>query len=188
MSQPHNDFARLMQHVRDGSDEAARELQKRYGRYIGRVVRRRMPNRLRSMFDSQDFVQSVWGSFFRTLPAHVDFDGPGALARFLARIANNKVIDETRRRLMGQKHNIADVRSLDSIDTDVVEADTVQPSPSQVVMAKEERSFLQRERPAYYLQILDLRAAGATYKRIASELSLNEKTVRRVLKRLSQSD
>jgi RNA polymerase sigma factor (sigma-70 family) len=88
----------LLSRIRNGDDEAARELLTRYEPKIRLVVRRQLPRLLRSRFDSLDFLQSVWGSFFhkiRTGPN--DLDEEQNLITFLAWAARNKVIDEYRR-------------------------------------------------------------------------------------------
>src|SRR5581483_2343423 len=61
-------FAELMDEVRLGSHEAAEELWRRYGPYVVHVVRRSLHHRLRARFDSQDFAQAAWASFFAELP------------------------------------------------------------------------------------------------------------------------
>ena len=62
------------------------------------MVRRQLPRLLRSRFDSLDFLQSVWGSFFRRMrDAPTEFEDSRHLVAFLARAAKNKVIDEYRR-------------------------------------------------------------------------------------------
>ena len=62
------------------------------------MVRRQLPRLLRSRFDSLDFLQSVWGSFFRRVRSGpTEFEDSRHLVAFLARAAKNKVIDEYRR-------------------------------------------------------------------------------------------
>ena len=65
MTDENDDFRRLMQRVRDGSEEAVWDLVSVYGEAIRRAVRRVLNRNLRSKFDSLDFVQLVWKSFFR---------------------------------------------------------------------------------------------------------------------------
>lgn len=60
-----DDFFLLMRRIREGSEDAAWELFEKYGGYIRRAVRRALNPRLRTQFESQDFVQMVWKSFFR---------------------------------------------------------------------------------------------------------------------------
>src|SRR6478736_4128141 len=64
-SRSESEFAALIEQVRAGSQEAAWTLVEKYGRDVQRFVRRTLHQRLRSKFDSLDFVQIVWGSFFR---------------------------------------------------------------------------------------------------------------------------
>ena len=59
-----------------------------------------------SKFDSMDFVQSVWLSFFKNRAAIADFQTASQLVAFLATAARNKVCTESRRRLYTQKHDI----------------------------------------------------------------------------------
>lgn len=54
-----DDFFYLIGRVREGSEDAAWQLVERYGGHIRRTVRRALDPRLRSKFDSLDFVQSV---------------------------------------------------------------------------------------------------------------------------------
>jgi DNA-directed RNA polymerase specialized sigma24 family protein len=58
-------FQETMRRAIDGSQEDIQRLINEYGDCIQRVVRRRLDTRLRSKFDSLDFVQMVWASFFR---------------------------------------------------------------------------------------------------------------------------
>src|SRR5437879_12143859 len=89
------DIPRFLARIQAGDEEAARELLTRYEAEVRLVVRRQLPRLLRSRFDSLDFLQSVWGSFFqrmRTGPTEVE--DSRHLVAFLARAAKNKVIDE----------------------------------------------------------------------------------------------
>ncbi len=84
--------------IQAGDQQAAGELLGRYEAEVRLVVRRQLPRMLRSRFDSVDFLQSVWGSFFhrvRTVPT--EFEDGRHLVAFLARAAKNKVIDEFRK-------------------------------------------------------------------------------------------
>ena len=92
------DLAVFLQRIASGDEGAARELLQRYEPEVRLVVRRQLPRLLRSRFDSLDFLQSVWGSFFRRMrDAPTEFEDSRHLVAFLARAAKNKVIDEYRR-------------------------------------------------------------------------------------------
>src|SRR6516165_874698 len=88
----------FLDRIRAGDESAARELLARYEAQVRLVVRRQLPKLLRSRFDSLDFLQSVWASFFRRLHAGPErFEDPRFLVGFLTRVARNKVIDQYRR-------------------------------------------------------------------------------------------
>src|SRR3954451_8653879 len=94
------DIPEFLARIQAGDEAAARELLTRYEAEVRLVVRRQLPRLLRSRFDSLDFLQSVWGSFFRRVrsgPGLAEFEDQRHLVAFLARAAKNKVIDEYRR-------------------------------------------------------------------------------------------
>jgi RNA polymerase sigma-70 factor (ECF subfamily) len=76
------DFRSLMEQLRQGSQDAAWELIEQYGPLVKRVVRRNLDHGLRSKFDSVDFVQAVWGSFFRNRTRLDKFAAPENLSPF----------------------------------------------------------------------------------------------------------
>src|SRR3954447_22076232 len=88
----------ILVRIQQGDEHAARDLLVCYEAEVRLVVRRQLPRLLRSRFDSLDFLQSVWGSFFRRVRTDpVEFDDERHLVAFLARAAKNKVIDQYRR-------------------------------------------------------------------------------------------
>jgi RNA polymerase sigma-70 factor (ECF subfamily) len=187
MSDGPDEFADLMQRLREGSEDAARELLARFGEPILRVVRRKLSRELRSKFDSVDFVQAVWASFFADVPRQRRFDHPQALIAFLVTLAQNKVVDAVRQRMQTQKYNVNRERPLDG--SVAVEAKGVAargPTPSQVAVANDEWQRLLAELPDRYQRMLVLLREGHTQKDIARELNVNEKTVRRVLEKLNE--
>jgi RNA polymerase sigma-70 factor (ECF subfamily) len=175
-----------MQQVRAGSQEAAWELIERYGPHIQRAVRRRLHASLRSKFDSIDFVQSVWASFFTSRNQAVQFDTPESLIAFLAALARNKVVDEFRRRVQTEKHDITRERALhEDIDVSPESVPGPEATPSQVAVARERWNRLVDQQPEHYRQIIQLRFEGKTQEEIAREIGVNERTVRKILERLN---
>ena len=186
MAEDLQEFRELMERLQGGSEEAARELFERYGPHIIRVVRRRLDKKLRPKFDSADFLQSVWASFFAGRGKKPTFDRPEALVAFLVSLARNKVVDKFRQRVHTQKYNVARERSLESSTAGQARALAGrQPTPSQVAMANERWEQLLEGQPAHYRQILVLLRQGHTHQQIAAALGLNEKTVRRLLLKLA---
>ena len=174
----------FLRRIHAGDDGAARELLSRYEAEVRLVVRRQLPRLLRSRFDSLDFLQSVWGSFFRRMrTAPTEFEDSRHLVAFLARAAKNKVIDEYRR-AASRKHNMHREEPLwldgrrprdvpDPID-----------SPSEVAQAHEVLVRLRELMPEERRTILELKAQGLSSKDIGERLGISERTVQRVLEEL----
>ncbi len=179
------DFAVLMARVRAGDAAAMHELVADYGPYLLRAVRMRLHRQMRPKFDSTDFVQDVWASFFADLPRDRPFNLPEELIAFLTRVAQNKVADAARQRLLGQKYNVNRERSLD--DSRVgppPELAARQPTPSTVAMNREEWDRLLQRQPAVYRRILILLSEGKSQSQVAQELNISEKMVSRLIRQL----
>ena len=116
MSDRDSEFRQALELACSGSEEAFCELVERFGPHIKRVVRHRLHHRMRSKFDSVDFVQMVWASFFADRQRLANIHKPEDLLRYLVTMARNKVIEESRRRMKHQKHNVNRERSLRNID------------------------------------------------------------------------
>ena len=181
------DFLVLMQRVREGSEEAAWELIDRYGHHILRAVRRMLHEKMRSRFDSVDFVQAVWASFFTSRTQLMRFDKPEQLVAFLATLARNKVVDETRRRLNTQMRDPQrELRFHEKMAVDSKDASVRQDTPSQIAVARERWNRLLDGQPEHYRQILCLRYAGETFEQIAAKVGMDERSVRKVIDKLKQ--
>src|SRR5438445_10752725 len=102
MSTHHDDFAALLERVRDGSEDACVELVERYGSFVYRAVRRKLNWKMRSTFDSGDFMQAVWASFFEDRKCLVELPTARDLVFYLTSLARNKVIGEFRRRYVAE--------------------------------------------------------------------------------------
>src|SRR5262249_15126713 len=140
----------LMERLRDGCPQAARELFDRYGGHVRRVVRRKLSERLRSQYDSTDFAQAVWASFFTTR-GHYDFTTPDALVAFLAGTALHKGAEAYRTGALTAKRDPRREHPLTTLEGDTaVPADRRQPTPSQLAVANEEWERLIRDQPVQY--------------------------------------
>src|SRR4051794_20357327 len=81
------EFRELLRDIQNGSQDAARVFLDRFGDHILRVIRRRLHQRLRSKFDSSDFLQEVMVSFFQSPPPPEAFEGPVGLFHYLTAMA-----------------------------------------------------------------------------------------------------
>lgn len=179
------EFAPLLARVRDGDEEAARQLIETYGPHILRVVRRRLHRKLRSKFDSLDFVQAVWASFFARREEIGNFQQPEEIVAFLGAVATNKVIDETRARLQYRRWSVTREELLEpgTPRHDAALADE-QPTPSEVVALKELWDCLLEDQPSHYRRILHMRRIGLPCEEIARRTGLTEKTIHRIIEKL----
>ncbi|WP_337176861.1 sigma-70 family RNA polymerase sigma factor [Paludisphaera sp.] len=175
------DFLTRIQH---GDQAAARELLQRYESEVRLVVRRQLPRLLRSRFDSLDFLQSVWGSFFRRMrDAPAEFEDSRHLVAFLARAAKNKVIDEYRR-AASLKNDMHREEPLWGDGDRPREVAAPIDSPSEVAQAHEAYDRLHALLPRERRTMLELKAQGLSSKDIGERLGVSERTVQRVLEDL----
>lgn len=175
-----------MDQVSQGSEEAAWQLVEQYGERIRRAVRCLLNQRLRSKFDSMDFVQLVWSSLFRAKGNLDRFDRPEELAAFLMTMARNKVGMEVRRRLLTAKYNVNRETSLEAgghgVQAEVLGST---PEPIEVAIARERWQGIVEERPEQHRLIIKFKLEGYTLQQIAEKLGISERTVRRFLHKLS---
>lgn len=185
------DFEDLMTRVQAGSQDAAQEVFARYGDAVRRVVRHNLHQRLRRHYDSADFEQSVWGSFFQIPAERYSFPTPDDLVAFLSRVAYNKVMARTRQRLGGtRRHDMRDEVSLDEPhgpnDGATLAGSLPAPThtPSKYVMADERWLKLTRNLPPGHVRILELMLEGYSDTEIAERLGHDRKVIQRLLERL----
>jgi RNA polymerase sigma factor (sigma-70 family) len=174
----------FLKRIQAGDEGAARELLQRFEAEVRLVVRRQLPRLLRSRFDSLDFLQSVWGSFFRRMrTSPTEFEDSRHLVAFLARAAKNKVIDEYRR-AASRKHDMHREESLWGEGPRARELPDGADSPSEVAQAHEALGRMRDLVPEEKRSILELKAGGLSSKDIGEQLGISERTVQRVLEDL----
>lgn len=180
-----SDFVRLIAKVQAGDEAAARKLYERYGPLIVRAVRRRLHARLRSKFDSIDFAQDVWASFFANAVDKYDLSSPAQLVTLLTTMARNKVAETARTRTRRQKYNIHREDSLEGRFGGAENLPAVQQTPSQIVMGREAWDQLLARLPPVYRRILLLLREGQSPEMIAQDLGLSPRTVQRVIRKIN---
>ena len=178
------DLVRVLDRIRAGDEDAARELLRRYEAEVRLVVRRQLPRLLRSRFDSLDFLQSVWGDFFQRVRAGpAEFQDSRHLVGFLARAAKNKVIDQYRR-AASQKGDMHREEPIFSEAGQPRELEDGGDSPSELVEAREAFDRLLVMLPEERRQMIALKAQGLSSREIGERLGVSERTVQRVVEDL----
>ena len=181
-------FSELLQRVRAGSDEAAWELVQSYGPHVLRTIRRTLGQEIRGKFDSEDFAQAVWASFFSAPELFHEISEPRQFVGLLAAMARNKVVDEMRRRLLTQKYAVHRERSLGAGEDEAEELPSKAPTPSQFAIARERWLSMLRAQPERERQVIRLKLMGRSFASIAKRMEMNERTVRRIIDRLMERD
>lgn len=182
------EFPQLMERARAGSDGAARQLVEQHGSHLLRTVRRRLPRRLRSKYDSVDLVQDVWATFFSDSLTHYRFRSPAELNHFLWQLADWRSRDLIRSLCFHAKANVAREHGLDSsiVRTEVQgKPDDGPPPTARATAADEWDRLINGENPRNQ-DILLLLRQGKTYREVARKLGVSLRTVRRLIYRLAR--
>jgi RNA polymerase sigma factor (sigma-70 family) len=177
-----SEFADLMERIHDGSQDAAWQLLEKYGPHVKRCVRRSLSQEMRSKFDSLDFAQVVWASFFREPDRFRQLDSPAVLLTYLTTMARNKVVAEVRRHMMSEKNDINREFGFGEMGADFeLHCPNPDPSPSSIAIARERWHKLVDKQPEPIRRILELRFMGATFPEIGAQLNMHERTVRKLI-------
>lgn len=175
-------FRELLKLVSAGDETASERIVAEYGSHIMRAVRRRMNRGIRDRFDSEDFAQAVWASFFGHLSVVERIRSEGELAGFLGRMASNKVIDAGRRQKVRPEKNYID-GNLPYVVNDNRRRIS-QPTPSQFAVANEEWDRMTDKEDERAQKLLMLRRSGASTGEIAEKMGVSERHIRRILGRI----
>ena len=170
----------LLVQLNRGDDAAAAQVFRTYEPYLRKVVRRLLPDHLRSKFDSIDVVQSVWGDVFTAFrQGGMTFAGVPQLRAFLIRATRNRFIDRVRQHQTAANREQPGIVELDSL------AAPPRPRPSEVAVANELWTHLLQLCLPEHRPILELRRAGASAAEIAAQVGLHVGSVRRILRELA---
>ncbi len=157
-----------MRGIRDGDQDAARELVRRFEGVIRREARLRMEDhRLDRVFDSMDISQSVLTSFFaRASTGHFDLDTPEQLVNLLMQMTRNKLAMQVRR----QRALRRDGRRLATARVDEMDFESTSPGPSEVASDHDLIDAVRCRLGEEEREIVDLRAEGWEWSEIAGRL------------------
>jgi RNA polymerase sigma-70 factor (ECF subfamily) len=175
-------FADFVRRIRDGDDQAARELVQLYEPVIRREVRLRLRDlRLASQFDWTDICQSVMTSFFvRAAAGQYDLEQPDQLLRLLVVMTRHKLSQQVRRHRADRR----DYRRLESHDPAYLEARSAAvPSPSRLVAGRELLEEFRRRLSEEERLLADLRGQGCDWAEIAARVGGTAEACRKQLAR-----
>lgn len=170
-----------------GSASANQELHDQVEWQMRQAVRRKLPQVLRSKFDSHDFVQDAWLAFWRKHRHKYSFKHMSAFVSFLCKVAESTVTDTIRKRMQGTKHNVNRERPLEPPNEKVPREYVDRHStPSQIVMRNEEWQRFIDKQPPVFRRILKLYTQGTPSRTIAEEMRVHRRFVDRVIAKMIQ--
>jgi RNA polymerase sigma factor (sigma-70 family) len=161
-------FTDLLERVRQGDAEAARELVERYESSIRVAVRTRLSDpALRRQFDSMDVCQSVLASFFlRAAAGEYDLRDPAQLVALLTKMARNKLAMRARHEYRQRRDVRRDVRFADV--GDLPPAAIAEPTKQALGRELVERAFAMMDSQVRDMAVC--RASGMEWAEIAAQM------------------
>jgi RNA polymerase sigma-70 factor (ECF subfamily) len=183
---PNNDeFNELLKRAKAGDQRAVRDFLSQFSQEVQTMVRAQLPRKLRTRFDSTDFVQSVWQSFFvEPRQDSPDFSTVEHFRGFLYGMVRNKVTEQHRRLTRTAKCDVAREEQLylrrgsREVLREIV---SPEPTPSQNIQASDRMAQLTAGCSPCEVEVLTLRRQGLTFVEIAAKTGIHERTVRRVI-------
>lgn len=181
------DLSRALEAAQNGDSAARETLFRECYPKVRRVVRRKLNGSMRSLYDSTDFASDVMKSLAANLD-HLSFPSIDHLMAFLAKVAEQKVIDEHRRRHT-LKRDVSRERRIHDGDSQTAPMGLAsdEPTASQVAQANEVEARLFDRRDEVEKQIIRLRREGRDNAEIADQVGWNIRKVQRFLKDLHDS-
>jgi RNA polymerase sigma factor (sigma-70 family) len=181
------DFAAALREAHRGDPAAWETLFKECYPKVRRVVRRKLNRSMRSLYDSTDFASDVMKSLAANFD-QLEFPSIDSLMAFLAHVAEQKVIDEYRRRHT-IKRDITRERPIVAGDVDAwpVQLQSDDPTASQVAQAHEVHEQLLSRTDETGRTIIELRHEGYTTTEVADRTGWKIRKVQRYLKDLLDS-
>ena len=169
-STPRDEYSDFIRRVRQGDEQAAVELVRRYEAEIRLEVRSWLRLRnpaLRRVFDSMDICQSVLASFFvRAAVGDFDLEEPRQLIGLLVGMARNKLSEHVKHHQRQRR----DVRRVGGLD---LQSGTIAggiETPSRLASGRELLQKLRERLSEEERRIADLRAKGHDWASVAAEL------------------
>ncbi len=178
---------RILSKAQEGDQIAWETLFRECYPQVRRVVRRKLDRSLRSLYDSTDFASDVMKSFAANLD-HLNFVSIQSLISFLSRVAEQKVIDEYRRRRTLKRDHTRECRlSTGDPDAAPVQVASGEATASQYAQANEVNERLLSRHDETERIIIDLKSRGYSNGDISDLTGWNIRKVQRFLKDLHDS-
>jgi RNA polymerase sigma-70 factor (ECF subfamily) len=177
----------LVARWREGDQQAATELFRRYANRLIALARSRLSTKVAQRVDPEDVVQSAYRSFFAgTREGRYDLERGGDLWRLLVEITLHKLYGQVRyhsrsKRAVGREQGLGSDEKFLQMHAHVT---THEPSPVEALSLVDQLQQLMRRLLPQHRRMLELRLQGCNVDEIADATDSGERTVRRVLDRV----
>jgi RNA polymerase sigma factor (sigma-70 family) len=186
---PDQDIVGLVRQAQGGSHLAARALFDGYRRPLLGIIRQRLRPRLRTLFDSDDFLMATFAEVFTRHFSQDVLRGPETLWPYLVTIARNKVRDAERKYFLTERNDLnrevhfCDIgpddepwaRGLSALDAIILKE-----------LVEEQLGDLVLQLPSMLQTIIHLLLEGNSGLEIARRLQVEPKRVYRAIKWLAK--
>jgi hypothetical protein len=182
-------FRSFITRIREGDEDAARELVEQFEGVIRREVRLRLNHRaLLRIFDSMDISQSVLASFFaRASSGDFEIESADQLVGLLIGMTRNKLAFQVRR----QHAQRRDSRLNEATRVDELEVESTTPNPSDVASDRDLVDTIRLRLGTEERQLADLRGDGWAWSdivdRLGGSVQARRMQLARALQRVAKS-
>ena len=184
-----DDSAELVRRWRDGDQQAAEALYRRYAERLMALARSRLSEKLSRRLDAEDVVQSAYRSFFAGACAdRFVLQRGGDLWRLLVAITLHKLQHQVEHH-RAAKRSIDRERTLDGDDPlSGVAPELVarEPSPAEAAAVVDELEAVLRRLSPSHRRMVELRLQGHTIEEIATDANRSERMVRLVMEQVKE--
>ncbi|MEO1614604.1 MAG: sigma-70 family RNA polymerase sigma factor [Planctomycetota bacterium] len=177
-------FEDLMRRIRSGDEEAARECVTHFEPELRRIARVRLRDpRLRSLADSIDVSQSVFGKFFERYSNEHNIETQEQLLGLLVKMTKNRVIDLARKHkptgLDPHEGGVArEVKHLGELDAMIHDS-----GPSTVVASRDLAAHIRSKLTPEEYDLVERRNLGQPWEQISNDLGRSGESLRKQLAR-----
>ncbi len=169
----------LLKRTQQGDANAGQELFDNYAPALLQTIRLRLRVRLRTLFDSEDFLQHAR---LKLLEANLEnCKSPAAFVAFMKTIAANSVREADRKYLQYEKHNLQREVHLPDERDENTDPLAREPGPLESLLATEHWQELQKGLSPIARQFSELLREGHTRKEAARLLQLTDKSAANIL-------
>lgn len=178
-----DDPTELIERLRKGDDEAARQLYQKYVQRLLNLARTHLSRQFNSRLDPEDVVQSVYRTIFRRVQdGRFEFDADDDLCGLLVRTTLNKVWNKVRHHKAGKR---AVQRERTSGDQELPGAGLVEqlsrgPGTTEAIIFADLMESVLARLDEREQQVLQLKLEGHTQQEIADQMGVTDRTVRRI--------